>query len=309
MKYRDWLIQWLNIYIKPTLKEKTYVQYSNIVRLHLVPALGNKDISDLTPMVVQQFITQKLESGNIKNGKGLSPNTVNLIIAVMQSSLEIAHAFGIISEYSMGKIKRPKIKEKKIECFTKEEQKKIEQYVLKDKRDKMKGILLCLYTGIRIGELLALEWSDIDLKKSEMTINKTCHDGKNEKGRFCRITNLPKTDSSLRTIPVPIQLLPILKELKKKSVCNYVIADGTQYISVRSYQRSFELLQKKLKISHHGFHALRHTFATRAIENGMDVKSLSEILGHKSPAITLKRYVHSLMDHKKSMMNKLGKML
>ena len=88
-----------------------------------------------------------------------------------------------------------------------------------------------------------------------------------------------------------------------------VVGNGSKIITVRSYQRSFELLLKKQKISHHGFHALRHTFATRAIECGMDVKSLSEILGHKNPTITLKRYVHSFMEHKREYMNRLGKLL
>lgn len=88
-----------------------------------------------------------------------------------------------------------------------------------------------------------------------------------------------------------------------------MVADGEEPVSVRSYQRSFELLQKKLKIPRRGFHSLRHTFATRALECGMDVKTLSEILGHKNPTITLNRYVHSLMEHKRDMMNRLGKLL
>lgn len=88
-----------------------------------------------------------------------------------------------------------------------------------------------------------------------------------------------------------------------------MVGNGSKIITVRSYQRSFELLLKKQKIPHHGFHALRNTFATRAIECGMDVKSLSEILGHKNPTITLKRYVHSFMEHKREYMNRLGKLL
>ena len=308
MVYKDWLVEWLEIYIRPSLKDKTYTQYSDIVRLHLIPKLGDYELTDLTPLIVQRFITDKLEFGNLKNGKGLSPNTVNGIIAVIQSSLEMAYVLGLIQQYEMNKLKRPKFQEAPVECFSPEEQKKIERAVMSDKRDKMKGIILCLYTGIRLGELLALEWSDIDFGKSELTVNRTCHDSKNKNGEFCRVTNLPKTATSRRVIPIPIQILPMLRELKKRSSSKYVVANGENFISVRSYQRSFELLQKKLNISHHGFHALRHTFATRAIENGMDVKSLSEILGHKSPSITLNRYVHSLMAHKKAMMNRLGKL-
>ena len=196
-----------------------------------------------------------------------------------------------------------------MECFTVSEQKQIEQAVFADKRDKMIGVVLCLYTGLRLGELLALEWTDVDLSRGELTVSKSCHDGKDENGNYCRITGAPKTNSSKRTIPIPKQLIPHLRDVKKRSVCNHVIANGGKPVTVRSYQRSFDLLQQKIKIPHHGFHALRHTFATRAIECGMDVKSLSEILGHKDPTITLKRYVHSLMEHKREYMNRLGKML
>ncbi len=104
-------------------------------------------------------------------------------------------------------------------------------------------------------------------------------------------------------------MITILKGIKKRSESEYVIASRTDPVSVRSYQRSFALLLQRLKVPHKGFHALRHTFATRALECGMDVKTLSEILGHKNASITLNRYVHSLMEHKQEMMNKVGKLL
>ncbi len=108
---------------------------------------------------------------------------------------------------------------------------------------------------------------------------------------------------------MPKRILAILKEHKKRSKSEYVVSDNGKPIYLRSYQRTFELLLKKLNIPHKGFHALRHTFATRALECGMDVKTLADILGHKNPQITLNRYVHSLMDHKRMMMNKLDKLL
>lgn len=123
------------------------------------------------------------------------------------------------------------------------------------------------------------------------------------------IIDEPKTATSRRVIPLPKQLLPILKGIKKKSHSPFVVSANGKPVSVRSYQRSFELLLKKLKIPHRGFHSLRHTFATRALECGMDVKTLSEILGHKNPTVTLNRYAHSLMEHKADMMNRLGKLL
>ena len=189
------------------------------------------------------------------------------------------------------------------------EQKKIEQYILNEKNKRLFGVLLCLYTGLRIGELLALEWSDIDMNKGELRVNKTCHYGKDKTGQFGRITDIPKTQSSIRTIPIPKQLMPLLRDTKKKSRSTHIVSNGENLIAIRSYQRSFSVLLKKLNIPHRGFHSLRHTFATRALECGMDVKTLSEILGHKNSTVTLNRYAHSLMEHKKEMMNKLGKLL
>ena len=125
---------------------------------------------------------------------------------------------------------------------------------------------------------------------------------------FGRITDIPKTSSSCRIIPLPKLIIPLLKTAKKSSKSQLVIANGEIGLIVRTYQRNFASLLKKLHIAHRGFHALRHTFATRAIECGMDVKTLSEILGHKNATITLNRYAHSLMEHKRDMMNKLGKL-
>ena len=164
------------------------------------------------------------------------------------------------------------------------------------KKDKYRGIILCLYTGLRIGELLALTWNDIDFEKSILSITKTCHDG-NENGEHIRIIDTPKTENSMRQIPLSKTLVKMLKEIKKKSKCEFVIADGEKPVFIRSYQRMFELFLKELKLPHKGFHSLRHTFATRALECGMDVKSLSEILGHKNAMITLNRYAHSLWEH------------
>lgn len=310
MQYKEWLNEWLECYVKPSSKQKTYIRYSEIVSQHIVRKLGDYEMSDISPLILQRFTTELLLCGNLKTGKGLSANSVNSIITVIQNSLKIACAIGQIKEYMADKIKRPKAREKQVSCFTPTEQKQIEQAIINGKKPKMFGVVLCLYTGLRIGELLALEWRDIDFQKGIITVSKSCHDGKDENGNFARVTDTPKTETSEREIPFPKQLIPYLRNLKKDSHSIYVVASKTdKLISVRAYQRSFELFLKKLRITHKGFHSLRHTFATRALECGMDVKTLSEILGHKNANVTLNRYVHSLMDHKKDMMNRLGKIL
>ena len=304
MKYIDWLIQWLENYIRPSVKVRTYERYKLIIEQHIKDKIGGVELSDLSPLILQPLITELLQNGNKKTGKGLSASSVNAVISVIQGSLKTAHMLGLTKEYTADKLKRPKLKEKPVECFTLAEQKQIEHAIRSGKKDKLYGIILCLYSGLRIGELMALQWSDIDFVKGVLTVSKSCHDGKDG-----LIIDEPKTSTSRRMIPLPKQLLPMMKALKRRSVSPFVVSASGNPISVRSYQRSFELLLKKLNIPHKGFHSLRHTFATRALECGMDVKTLSEILGHKNPTVTLNRYAHSLMEHKADMMNRLGKLL
>lgn len=306
MKYGIWLDEWFCNYIRPSSKRRTCERYSEIIEKRLKVKLGEYELDELTPLVLQRYITELIESGNMKTGKGLAANSVNGIITVIQNSLKLAYALGTIKEYAADKIRRPKTKEKEVTCFTLSEQKKIERAALAGKKTKWLGIVVCLYTGLRIGELLALEWKDVDFQKGMLTVSKSRHKGKDENGRYAHIVESPKTVSSRRCIPLPKQILCELRMLKRKSRSLYVISNGESSIPVRSYQRSFERLLKKLDIPHKGFHALRHTFATRALECGMDVKMLSELLGHKDPAVTLRRYVHSLMEQKKEMMNKVG---
>lgn len=301
MKYQNWLNEWLTTCVEPVVKERTFERYTAIVRLHIVPKIGGYEMSALTPQILQSFTAEL--------SKQYASNTVCGIVNVIKSSLVQAQEMLRVKKQYSNSIKYPKPDEKLVECFNRYEQKKIEQFILNTVKPKLYGVLICLYTGLRIGELLALEWQDIDFATRKITITKNCVDRWNN-GRYIKTTDSPKTSSSIRKIPLPAQLIPHLKALKKHSKSNFVISGtGGEAISIRSYQKTFEGLLKKLNIPHRGFHTLRHTFATRALECGMDVKSLSKILGHKSSVITLNRYAHSFWEHQNSIMNRLGKML
>lgn len=304
MRYREWLRIWLKNYVTPMRKARTSDLYTEIAENKIIPHLGGYDLNELTPIILQRYVTELSQSGNTRTGRGLSSNSVNGIISVIQNSLQTAYRLGFTKEYIGDKIIRPKTTERRIDCFTVAEQRKIEQAALESKTLKMRGIVICLYTGLRIGELLALTWEDVDFNKGEVSISKSCYCGK-----YGRMVDRVKTEHSERVIPLSGQILKILRLMKKESDSEYVISSHGKPITTRSYQRSFEILQDKLHIAHRGFHALRHTFATRALECGMDVKTLSEIMGHKNSAITLNRYAHSLNEHKRAMMNKLGKNL
>ncbi len=300
MKYSEWLEEWLSVNVKPRVKKSTYQKYGLIVKKQISPRLGELEMEALSAGVLQNFTADL--------SMRYSPNTTNGIVAVLRNSLRRAQKAGIVNCQFSETLELPHAREKQIECFSRREQKKIETFIL-EKRKKLLGIVLCFYTGLRIGELLALEWSDFDLRRGTVSVRKTCRD-RWEKGSFRKETDTPKTETSERVIPIPRQIIPLLKDYKDETGGGgYFVKGRCGEVSIRSYQRTFELLLKRLNIPHRGFHAIRHTFATRALECGMDVKTLSEILGHRNPSITLKRYAHSLFEHKSAMMNRLGKYL
>ncbi len=309
MKLSEWLSTWLEDYVKPTVKYTTFNKYQQFIQLHIGPELGKYKLSNLTSTILQNHISNLLKRGNKKTAQGLSVNTVNSIINVLQGSIKTAQRLGFINRNITVLIQRPKEREKNIDCFSEKEQKIIEKAVMSDKRKKMLGIIICLYTGLRIGELLSLKWLDINIDKRTIEISRTVHIEKDAMGKSKIVETSPKTISSRRVIPIPTQLIDILEQLKNESKCEYVISNNGKPITIRSYQRSFELLLSNNDIPHKGFHATRHTFATRAVECGMDAKTLSEILGHKSTQTTMNRYVHSLTEHKYTMMDLVGKLL
>lgn len=309
MKYRDWLFEWLDCFVRPVCKDKTYISYAGIVSKYLVPKLGAYDMRELEVVTLQRFIADLMKCGNSRTGRGLSSSTVNLIITVIQTSLKNAYATGRAAAYVADCIKRPRNTEKKTECFTTWEQTKIEREIARRNKTNLYGIIICLYTGLRIGELLALMWEDIDFACRLLYVNRTGRDGRDDNGNYTLVCNSPKTITSKRCVPLSRQMIKLLRILKSKSSGQYIISNKGKPVLIRSFQRSFEKLLDHLDIPHRGFHALRHTFATRAIESGMDVRTLSEILGHKSPTVTLGRYVHSFSEQKARMMNKLGERL
>lgn len=189
----------------------------------------------------------------------------------------------------------------------KQEQTKLENYILENNKIYYFGILLSLYTGLRLGEVLALKWQNIDIKNKLIYIDKSVG-SISQNHKTSTIESSPKTQSSIREIPISKKLLDLMKVLRQHCSTDYVIVshNGKQIQSM-AYQKSFENLLKKLHIKHYGFHSLRHTFATRLLENGVDTKTISELLGHSSPTITLNRYVHTNLQNKRKAMEILTK--
>lgn len=309
MKLKEWLDIWLNKYTKFAVKLRTYERYKYIIAMHINPKLGEFDLDDLSAVKLQDYVLSELESGNLISSKGLANNSVIGIVNVLKSALKLAKSLEICAVDNSDKIKLPMATEKPVTAFEKWEQEKLEKYCLSSNKTNYLGIVICLYTGIRLGELLALTWNDIDFKSGIMTISKTAYRIK-QNGKPQVVIDKPKTKNSSRLIPLPKQLLEILKRTRRISKSDFVLSTRTGgIVGTRAYQKTYERILKKLNIPYKNFHSLRHTFATRAIEMGMDVKTLSEILGHKNPVITLQRYTHSMLSYKTEMMNKMGKML
>ena len=309
MKLQEWLGIWLNKYTKHTVKLRTYDRYKYIIEKHINPKLGDYELDDLNGEVLQDFVLSELESGNLNTKGKLANNSVIGIVNVLKGAMSTALSLNKINKNEMNKIKLPSPTEKPVNAFERHEQEKIVKYCLESKKNNYIGFVICLYTGIRLGELLALTWNDIDFAKGLMSITKTTYRIK-ENGVPRIVVDEPKTKNSVRVIPLSKNLLDLLKKIKKTSNSEYVISTRNNgIVGTRSYQRTFERILAKLDIPYKNFHSLRHTFATRAVEMGMDIKTLSEIIGHKNPMITLQRYTHSMMSYKTEMMNKMGKML
>lgn len=309
MKLKELLEIWLNKYARLTLKARSFNKYQDIILLHINPILGEYDIQDITPTILQDYVIDKLKSGNLITHQPLASNTVYSIISVLKQSFNLALNLDFISKNPTTTIKLPPTKEKEVTALTREEQKKLEEYCLKSYKNNYLGFIICLYTGIRLGELLALTWKDIDFDKKYLYIKKTSYTIKTN-GKNTIVTDTPKTKKSNRVIPLPDKLIQLLCIYKIKSTCEYIIhTRSNTMVETRSYQRTFQSVLNKCKIKHYNFHSLRHTFATRALELGMDIKTLSEILGHTNVAITLNRYAHSLLEYKVQQMNKIVQIL
>jgi len=300
MKLEDWLVSWLEDYIKIGIKDRTYRMYQYIVERYIVGRIGLCEVESVTCQMLQKYISTLSE-------KNLSENTLKLIWRIVSSGLKMAQVEYNLPQLALERVKIPKSEEKKVDAFSAGEQKSIEKVINISSHPKQIGVMLSLYLGLRLGEVCALKWSDIDFKSRMLSVVRSVYLKLDKVSGSSLSFSTPKTSSSVRKIPVPVFLMDMLRQVKKTSTSEFVVSQNGHCMVPRTYQYEFESLQKKAGVQKKGFHSLRHTFATRALECGMDIKSLAEIMGHKNPNVTLARYAHSMLEHKKNMMDKLGR--
>lgn len=310
MTTQNLLTEWLEVFQKEHIKAQTYSRYRGLISLHIVPMLGSKSISELGRREIQEFLNQQKKNGNVKNGEKLSATSTNMMLTVLNLAFEYACDMEYIEENPCVRVRRTKTETKKIEAFTVQEQRAIEAEVVRSGDRRLHGILLCLYTGLRIGELLGLTWNDIELERGIIKITKTVYREKDDSGIWQLFVDTPKTKASNRVIPLPEYITDILRQDRQTAQTAHIVENKKgERMSIRSYQYLFAKLTERAGVRQLNFHALRHTFATRAIECGMDIKTVADIMGHRNAAITLNRYAHCMLDHKIEMMRKLPRIL
>lgn len=292
---------------KTRLKESSIVKYNNILKTYLVPQLGQYEITMITREKISLYSNELLSTGGRK-GTGLSPKTVSSIISVIKSIFEYASLNG---NHSISDVKSISVRQsqKPMRILSVLEQQKVSKYLCDNINLSNLGILVCLYTGMRIGEICALKWKDISFEEQYIYVHKTLQriQRKSETGQKTAILiSTPKSNCSIRKIPLPAEIFRRIVTMKCKDNTYFLTGMLHDYIEPRTLQNRFKAVVKSCGIQYANFHALRHTFATRCVELGFDIKSLSEILGHASVNITLNRYVHPSMELKQKNMNMLS---
>lgn len=200
----------------------------------------------------------------------------------------------------------PKIEKKELNLLTESQQQQLGHTLMEENSKTSLCVLLSMFTGLRVGEVCALKWSDIDLEKSILTVDRTVQRIKTMSSD-CAITifiGKPKSRSSIRQIPLPEFLADILNRFNQRND-SYVLSGSERVIEPRTMQYRFKSLLQKANLPSINYHALRHMFATNCAKAGFDVKTLSELLGHCSVETTLNRYVHSSIERKTECMSPL----
>ncbi len=296
-------IEWLES-LKPSLKESSIIKYRNILMTYILPHFEEKTIDSISRDDIIKFSNELLLSGGRK-GTGLAPKTVISIMFVIKSIFKYA---SIIGDYDITHISEVTVKQsqKQMRILSMMEQKNLSDYLLSNLSLINLGIIVFLYTGIRIGEICALKWADISFDEQYIFVHQTMqriqiYEEKEQKTKI--LISTPKSNCSIRKIPIPNVIFEFIVSAKCKSNTYFLTGYKDVYVEPRTMQNHFKTVIKNSGIEKANFHSLRHTFSTRCIELGFDVKSLSEILGHTSVNITMDRYVHPSMELKQKNMN------
>lgn len=319
----EWMDEWLELYAKPTVKPATYCSYEQLIRGHIKPQIGSLYMNTLTTEDMQRFFLERSEHGNLKTNGPLSPKTLANLRNLMHLAFDQAVWCGVISANPVCHVKLPKARKTEMRVLTREEQDRLIWAAQRAPEPAAFGIIFDLFTGLRIGELCALQWKNVYPATHSFKICATRNrlpnfDDSIKTSTSVKTVDSPKTDNSLRVVYILDSLWADFEEYRNTQFAimrrypgynpeEYVFCqeNGDPY-EPRTFQDLFKRCVRQAGIRDANFHALRHTFATRSLEQGMDVVTLSRLLGHASPSITLDKYGHALDDQKKRSVEKLS---
>ena len=273
------------------VKSSTLECYRRNIRCHILPRLGERVAAELTAEEVNDFIQQMQED--------FSPKLVREVGGLLLRIVAIA-GVGYGDDVEL-----PKTKQKAVEVFTESELRQVGKTILRCPDRTGLGVLLTAYTGLRLGELCGLQWQDVDVGAGLLHIQRTVERIAQIGGGTCLTVQPPKTENSERWIPIPKEMLRMLKP-ETKQPDSYLLTGGEIVPDPRAMQYRYKVLLERCGVRYRNFHCLRHSYATRCVERGVDVKSVSELLGHADVRTTLRLYVHSSMDYKRRAVEGIG---
>lgn len=307
-KYEYWLDEWLKTK-RLSVKESTYIRYRNTIQNHIKPDLGKYPLCKISTSLMEQFVSHKLQDGRKDGNGGLSPKSMSDIMVIVKESFKYAQSYGAMVICSFDRISFKK-NAQEMRVLSLLEEQRLLSVLFKDFDRYKLGVFICLYTGIRIGELCALQWKNVSLAENVIKIEHTMQRLQKEDLNALQKTRIivtePKSYAALRTIPIPEFVIDVIKPFVGTPNTYVLSGECKTIIEPRTMQNRFKTYLVEGQINDANFHSLRHTFATRCVEAGFDVKTLSEILGHSSVKITLDKYVHSSMQLKRNNMDKLS---
>lgn len=290
----------------------TYANFVLITENHLIPYFGKRKIGSIKEVDIQEFITTLYKEGRLDKEGGLTVKSIRDIVLVLRLAMMYAYKEQLVPMLNWDLIEYPKdLSVKQVTSLSKDEEQELIQCIYMNMNRKSAGILIALFTGVRIGELCGIKMEDISLSDKTITIRRTVQRiyDKKKKSSYVYI-GPPKTSTSARVIPLPSLLINIIKKYYTDNPNHYFLTGKTKPTEPRTYRQFFTRFLKKHNLKQVKFHEIRHTFAVRAIEiPDFDIKSLSEILGHKNVSFTLNVYGRANMQQKIKCMNLLNDLL
>ncbi|MEG0495703.1 MAG: site-specific integrase [Eubacterium sp.] len=314
----EWMVKWLEDHKKNTIRKSSYTRYYTVITNHIVPKIGKYNLSELSPVIIQDLIKYFCEKAGTK-GNGLAPTTIRSYMIILSAALEKAIEQGLILVNPCKGATLPAKKYHEPVYLEPDECLKLEKMLLKTDDDpRSVAIMIALKTGLRLGELGALQWRDIDFENEIIHVRHSLQRIKTfaTKGPKTKtVVDETKTRNSIRDIPMSDDIYNYLR-MYYRSETDYlriILPSDTfvfknpngDFIDPRVYQEYLKKVLRRAGIRYINFHALRHTFATVAASKDMQVAVLSRIMGHSNVALTLQLYVHSVCNQDKKEMSKI----